>query len=85
MSVAKVAVSIPSPLLKAVEAERRRTGETRSELVRKALETLLARRRLDEDERRYAEGYRLYPETDEEVRIIDAAGAAVLSTVPWDD
>lgn len=85
MSAAKVAVSIPAPLFEATEAERRRTGETRSELVQRAIELLLARRRLEEDERRYVEGYRKYPETEEEIRVIDAAGVAVLSQMPWDE
>jgi Arc/MetJ-type ribon-helix-helix transcriptional regulator len=84
MGAAKVAVSIPPSLFEAAEAERRRTGETRSELVQRAVELLLARRRLEEDERRYIEGYRKYPETDEEVEIINAAGLAVLATQPWD-
>lgn len=85
MGAAKVAVSIPSSLFAAVEAERQRSGETRSELVQRAVELLLARRRLEEDERQYIEGYRKYPETEEEIRVIDAAGVAVLSQMPWDE
>lgn len=85
MSAVKVAVSMPAKLFEAAEAERERSGETRSEFIQHALEILLARRRLEEDERRYVEGYRKYPETDEEVRVIDAAGVAVLSQMPWDE
>lgn len=85
MGVTKVAVSIPAPLFEAVEAERLRSGETRSELVQRALQLLLGRRQDEEDIRRYIEGYRKHPETDEEIQAIDAAGVKILSQMPWDE
>jgi metal-responsive CopG/Arc/MetJ family transcriptional regulator len=85
MGAAKVAVSVPAQLFEAMEAERHRTGETRSELVQQAVELLLKRRSTEEDDRRYAEAYRKYPETDEQVAVIGAAGLEVLRVFPYED
>jgi len=85
MGAAKVAVSVPARLFEAMEAERHRTGETRSELVQQAVELLLKRRSTEEDDRRYAEAYRKYPETDEEVEAFTAGAMEALRAVPWED
>jgi len=85
MGAAKVAVSVPARLFEAMESERHRTGETRSELVQQAVELLLKRRSTEEDDRRYAEAYRRFPDTDEEVAVISAAGMEILRVLPWED
>ena len=66
---AKVAISLPTALLERLEALRARTGETRSAVVRRALELLLHRLDHFEAVREYVEGYRLHPETDDDLRI----------------
>jgi len=84
MGAAKVAVSIPARLFEAVEEKRRSSGQSRSEFVQRALETLLERLDLQEKERRYVEGYHQQPETEEEVAAVHESGIAALRTQPWE-
>ena len=64
---AKVAVSLPEPLYRAVEAARRKSGETRSAVVQAALRDWLRRRAQAGLVREYAAGYRRRPEHAREV------------------
>jgi metal-responsive CopG/Arc/MetJ family transcriptional regulator len=59
---AKVAVSLPEPLYRAVEAARRRSGSTRSAVVQEALREWLRRRAQGDLVREYEAGYRRRPE-----------------------
>ncbi len=76
---AKIAVSIPAGLLASAERHCRRKGESRSSLIRRALEALLSgeleRRRV----RRYVRGYLEQPETPEETSVAQAQAVWVLS------
>ena len=65
--VAKVAISLPADVLKAVEAERKARGESRSEFFRRAVEKLLREERESAAVRDYVRGYREIPESAEEV------------------
>lgn len=82
--VAKVAISMPEDLLKAVEKERKARGESRSEFFRKAIEKILK----DEGESRaieeYIRGYRNIPESAEEVEAVHRIGSALLAEEPWE-
>jgi len=82
-STAKIAVSLPGGLLREVEAERARTGESRSAVVQRALGLLLSekdrRRRL----RAYVDGYRACPESEDEVAAAAAAATRLLAVEPW--
>ena len=84
MTAAKVAVSIPASLFEAVEEKRRSSGQTRSQFVQRALETLLERLEVQEAERQYVEGYNRQPETDGEVAAVHEAGLAALRAQPWE-
>jgi hypothetical protein len=53
--------------------------------MQRAVELLLTHRQAEKDDRRYAEGYAKYPETDEEVEAITAAGLEALRAYPWED
>ena len=80
----KVAISLPPELLARVEQWRARTGESRSAVVRRALELLL--RRLDHFEavREYVEAYEVHPETEEDERL-GAPTPEELSRDEWDE
>ena len=80
---AKVAISLPEPVLKKVERERKVRGESRSEFFRRAVEELLKREQESQAIETYIRGYRVMPESAEEVEAIHRAGVAVLSREPW--
>ena len=84
MTVERVAVSLPASLYEQMEAARVESGQSRSQLVAEAVaEYLTTRRRqaLDEASRI---GYLLYPETEEEIAMADAAAQAVFAALPWE-
>jgi metal-responsive CopG/Arc/MetJ family transcriptional regulator len=80
---AKVAISLPENVLKAVEKERKTSGESRSEFFRRAAEQLLKKEREAKAVEAYIRGYREMPETEEEMKSIDKAGVAALAAEPW--
>jgi len=80
---AKVAISLPEDILKAVEKERRARGESRSEFFRRAIERLLKQERESSAVREYVRGYREVPESAEEVETAHRIGSAVLAEEPW--
>jgi metal-responsive CopG/Arc/MetJ family transcriptional regulator len=85
MSVSKkIAISLPEEVLSAMEKVRRRTGESRSAFIRRALEQALAERKERAQISRYLEGYRRHPETRKEVKAAEAAATALLAEEPWE-
>ena len=81
----KVAISLREDLLRDVERERRASGETRSEFFRRAVEALLRRERDREAIVQYIQGYLQHPETEDEVRWVEAASQEALAENPWHD
>ena len=81
---AKVAVTLPDSLYRAVEKLRRQTRTTRSAVVQRALVLLLRETEKQERVRAYVEAYRRSPETEEEVRAAEASAARLLAEVPWE-
>lgn len=79
----KIAISLPNEIFKAVEQERRRSGESRSELFRRAIKMLLNHRREQHMRDRYVQAYSQMPETGEEVEAARHAAAAILAEEPW--
>jgi len=83
----KVAVSLPADLLADVERYRRRSGESRSAVVRRALERLLDARVEADAVREYVEAYRRTPETAEEAALSTPSSeelAALAREHPWE-
>lgn len=80
---AKVAISLPEHVLKAVEKERKARGESRSEFFRRAAEKLLKQEQESRAIEKYIQGYRNIPESADEVEAIHRAGKAVLAQEPW--
>lgn len=64
---AKIAVSLPEPLYRAVEVARRQSGATRSAVVQEALRDWLRRRAQASLVRDYEAGYRRRPEQASEI------------------
>jgi len=79
----KVAISLPDEIFNAIEQERKESGESRSELFRRAIEMLLRRRQEEEHIKQYIRGYKRMPETKEEIAAADQAAVAILAEEPW--
>ncbi len=80
---AKVAISLPEQVLKAVEKERKASGESRSEFFRRAVEKLLKQEQESRSIEKYVRSYRDIPESAEEVEAVHTTGAAILAREPW--
>lgn len=79
----KVAISLPEQVFNTIEKERKATGESRSEFFRRAVDQLLKQEREAEQVEAYIKGYRLMPESADEVDVIHRAGVSVLNEEPW--
>jgi metal-responsive CopG/Arc/MetJ family transcriptional regulator len=80
----KIAISLPVDLVKRIEKERRRTGETRSAFIRRAVRLMFRAQSHAARVREYVEGYGRDPETEDEVRAAEAAAARLLAGEPWE-
>jgi metal-responsive CopG/Arc/MetJ family transcriptional regulator len=80
---AKVVISLPEPLLKAVEKERKIRGESRSEFFRYAIENLLKQKQEVNAVAAHVNGYRTIPEFSEEIEQVHQTGKATLTEEPW--
>ena len=85
MAVKKIAITVDSRLLARAELIRRKTAESRSAVFARALRTLLKEEERARRIAEYIEGYRRIPETEAEIGWIDAASAASLADVAWED
>jgi len=81
--IAKIAISLPQEVLNAVEKEREGSGESRSQLYRRAVELLLRQRKEREMSERYIRAYQQVPETEEDVTAARRAASSLLAEEPW--
>ena len=79
----KIAISLPKEVLTAVEREREESGESRSQIFRRAVELLLRQREERETSERYIRAYQEMPETKEEVTAARRAASTILAEEPW--
>jgi len=79
----KIAISLPRETLGELERLRRATGESRSAILRRAIENLGRERDREAKCKRYVEGYARQPEGAAEVAAAEAAAARLLSQEPW--
>jgi metal-responsive CopG/Arc/MetJ family transcriptional regulator len=84
-NVAKVACSIDADLLARVELVRKKTGESRSAFISRALRVLTAEAARARSVARYIEAYRESPEPLEDVRAARRSARRALSRVAWED
>ena len=79
----KIAISLPEEVLTAVEREREESGESRSQIFRRAVELLLRQRKEREMSERYIRAYLQVPETKEEIDAARHAASIILAEEPW--
>ena len=79
----KIAISLPEEVLNAVEQERKESGESRSELFRRAVELLLRRHREQDMNEQYIRAYAQTPETKEEIDAARRAASVILAEESW--
>jgi|GEM_PF-1978700 len=73
--ISRITISLPVELLEQAEAERKGRGESRSELFRRALETLFEKQRYETAVTRYVEGYVAEPESQYEIAAAEVTEA----------
>lgn len=81
--VAKVAISLPWELLKAVEQVRRELRVPRSVAIAEAVQAWLKRREEEKAIRQYIEGYRKHPESKKEAKAWTRLAADSFHKDPW--
>jgi metal-responsive CopG/Arc/MetJ family transcriptional regulator len=79
----KIAISLPEDVLLAVEKEREESGESRSQIFRRAVQMLLRQRMERKLSEQYIQAYQRMPETPEEVTASRRAASTVLAEEPW--
>lgn len=79
-SAVKLAISLPPEDFRQMEGLRRKLKTTRSAVVRQALRTYFQARRQQAMVAQYAEGYRKFPETPEELAGFAQAQLDVMAT-----
>jgi len=79
----KIAISLPEEVLTAVEREREESGESRSQIFRRAVELLLRQHKEREMSEQYIRAYQQLPETKEEVTAARRAASTILAEEPW--
>ncbi len=82
-TVTKVTVSVDPAVLRDAERMRRRTGESRSALVARALRVVLASDEKAQRVAQYVDGYRRMPETAGDEKSARALAARALSALEW--
>jgi len=80
----KIAVSLPEDLLEEAERERKAIGESRSAFVQKAIRMVLEHKDREKALNRYIEGYRLVPESAEEIEAARRTAEIVFAEEPFD-
>lgn len=79
----KITISLSEDIFYSVEKERKASGESRSELFRRAVEILLRRNREEAMSKRYVRAYEQMPETREEIDAARYAASAILAGECW--
>lgn len=72
----KTAITIPKEDYAMIEALRKQTGKSRSQILIDAFHEMTKAQRIREKEAQYAEGYRRMPETKEEIQDISRVSDA---------
>jgi metal-responsive CopG/Arc/MetJ family transcriptional regulator len=84
-AAAKVTISLERDVFVRAERLRKRSGESRSALVGRALRELLRHDAMADEARRYVDAYRRMPETVAEVRRARRLARHGIIALPWED
>jgi len=79
----KIAISLPIEVFRKVEKARKKTGESRSALIRRSIEYVFSKEEHDALVKQYIDGYTKYPETEEEAQFCEITSKEILSEEPW--
>lgn len=79
----KIAISLPEEVLTAVEKEREESGESRSQIFRRAVDLLLRQRKEQEMSKQYIRAYQEVPETKAEITAARRSASTILAEEPW--
>ena len=79
----KIAISLPEEVLIAVEKERQMSGESRSQIFRRAVDLLLHQQKERKLSEQYIRAYRQLPDTEEEIDAARRATSSILAKEPW--
>jgi metal-responsive CopG/Arc/MetJ family transcriptional regulator len=80
----KLAISLPRPLFARVEEFRKKSRETRSSFIQRAIRLLLDAHARRIKVGQYVAGYSKCPESAEEVAAAEAAATYLLAQEPWE-
>ncbi len=80
---AKITISLSEEVLTAVERERKGSGESRSQIFRRAVDLLLRQQKEREMSEQYIRAYQQVPETKEEVTAARHSASIILAEEPW--
>lgn len=80
----KITISMPEDRMEQIECERHVRSESRSQLVRAAVEQMLRERRQQANVERYIQAYQEHPVTDEEGATAARLGQSVWAETPWE-
>jgi metal-responsive CopG/Arc/MetJ family transcriptional regulator len=83
INMVKITISLPEPVLKAIEKERKVRGESRSEFLRISVEQFLKQEQVSKSVEAYIKGYRAMPESTGEIKDANQGGIASLAGEPW--
>lgn len=84
LTMQQLVIRVPDEMAGAIDAlVEQGEFETRSEVVRAAIETMLDRHRRDEIGRQIIEGYERIPVTDEEMQWAEANAREMIEAEPW--
>lgn len=82
---AQIAVKLPDDVLARVdELVREGSYESRSQVVRRGIDLVLAVERRSEVDRAYQQGYGRFPETKEELRDTERLAIESIREEPWE-
>ena len=81
---AKISVSLPAEVLERVDRECEESGESRSELFRRALQALFEGERREAAVQKYLEGYVAEPEPEYEVGAAASLAGAAFDDEGWE-
>lgn len=79
----KIVISLPEEVLSAVEREREESGESRSQIFRRAVGLLLRQQQEQEINEKYIHAYQQVVETEEEIAAARRSANAILAEEPW--
>ena len=80
----KISISLPSNLVKELDRITKKTGESRSAVIRRSIEKALMQDEIDARVKQYIEGYLNHPESEGEKKITRATSSVAFDEESWE-